>query len=255
MDVQGSCDTSRIEDQPERQQRSLGTSTSESLVSIANIWQAPDVTKVGSQYVMLYSVSSFGSQQSAIGWATSRDLQSWTDRGATGVSSDKGKPFNAIDGNLIASNDSAQYMTFGSFWQDLFIAPMTGGGAGALSKSGGEKQIAYQPAGGHEIEAPFVFNHGGKNWLFYSAGKCCALDKNRPTKGAEYRIMVCVSKGGPAGPFVDKAGKSCTQGGGTLVLPSHNWVYAPGGQGVYDDPKEGPILYYHYGESTWRFRA
>lgn len=63
---------------------------------------------------------------------------------------------------------------------------------------------------------------------------------------------------------MDKSGKKCTEGGGTTVLESHGWVYGPGGQvrillpyhpccmilttrqGVYWDPKEGPLLYYHY---------
>ena len=45
---------------------------------------------------------------------------------------------------------------------------------------------------------------------------------------------------------VDKNGKSCTSSGGTLVLGSHGVVYGPGGQGVFDDPTEGSVLYYHY---------
>jgi arabinan endo-1,5-alpha-L-arabinosidase len=45
---------------------------------------------------------------------------------------------------------------------------------------------------------------------------------------------------------VDAAGKSCAQGGGTIVLESHDNVYGPGGQGVYNDPVEGWVLYYHY---------
>ena len=43
-----------------------------------------------------------------------------------------------------------------------------------------------------------------------------------------------------------KSGRKCTEGGGTTVLESHGWVYGPGGQGVYWDPVEGPLLYYHY---------
>jgi arabinan endo-1,5-alpha-L-arabinosidase len=45
---------------------------------------------------------------------------------------------------------------------------------------------------------------------------------------------------------VDAAGASCLTGGGTIVLASHDNVYAPGGQGVYNDPVEGWVLYYHY---------
>lgn len=45
---------------------------------------------------------------------------------------------------------------------------------------------------------------------------------------------------------VDADGTSCLDHGGTLVLGSHDLVYGPGGQGVYDDPSRGPVLYYHY---------
>ena len=45
---------------------------------------------------------------------------------------------------------------------------------------------------------------------------------------------------------VDANGVSCLDHGGTLVLGSHGNVYGPGGQGVYDDPEVGSVLYYHY---------
>jgi arabinan endo-1,5-alpha-L-arabinosidase len=137
-----------------------------------------------------------------------------------------------------------RYMAFGSFWQDLFIAPIEGP---SIKKLGGDKQIAFQPAGEHAVEAAFVYEHEGFWYLFFSAGKCCGLDKNRPAKGQEYKILVCRSKS-PTGGYEDRGGKDCKQGGGTVLLPSHDWVYAPGGQGVYRDPKEGPVIYYHYGK-------
>lgn len=193
---------------------------------------------------MLYSVSAFGSQDSAIGYATSSNLESWTDRGSTGISSRKGAPYNAIDGNLIKDRGK-WFMVYGSFWQNLFVSPMSVGD-GIIRKAGGDTQIAFQPSGAHEMEAPALFENDGTWWLFYSAGKCCGLDRNRPRPGQEYRIMACVSSGGPTGPFQDRNGRSCKNGGGTVVLPSHGWVYAPGGQGVFHDPILGPVLHYHY---------
>jgi arabinan endo-1,5-alpha-L-arabinosidase len=212
-----------------------------------DLW-APDVTKIGNRYYLLYSVSSFGSQQSEIGHASSptMDPGSWKDHGSSGVASSKGKPYNAIDGNLIHDDGGQLHMAFGSFWQDLYIASMSGGESG-LRKTGGDKQIAFQPSGEHAVEAAYIYKHDNTYWLIFSAGKCCGLDKKRPAKGAEYKIMACKSTKGPEGPYVDKSGKRCTEGGGTTLLPSHDWVYAPGGQGVYTDPQHGPVLYYHYG--------
>jgi arabinan endo-1,5-alpha-L-arabinosidase len=67
---------------------------------------------------------------------------------------------------------------------------------------------------------------------------------------------------------VDASGVACTNGGGTIVLESHGTVFGPGGQyvssllknikllililhrGVFTDPSLGPILYYHYVDTT-----
>jgi arabinan endo-1,5-alpha-L-arabinosidase len=45
---------------------------------------------------------------------------------------------------------------------------------------------------------------------------------------------------------VDKAGAACTNGGGTVVLESHDNVYGPGGQSLYNDPTYGWVIVYHY---------
>ncbi|KAF2192182.1 glycoside hydrolase family 43 protein [Zopfia rhizophila CBS 207.26] len=209
-----------------------------------DLW-APDVIKVGSTYYLFYSVSSFGSQDSAIGVATSSslDVNTWTDLGATGVASSSGKAYNAIDSNIFADG-STLYMNFGSFWGDLYQVqmqnPPTKVASGASSKN-----IAYIPSGDHAQEAAFLYKNGNYYYLFFSVGKCCGYDTNRPAAGQEYKIQVCRSSSA-TGNFVDKNGKKCAEGGGTTVLESHDWVYGPGGQGVYTDPSNGPVLYYHY---------
>ena len=83
--------------------------------------QAPDVTKFGDTYYLFYSVSTFGSQNSAIGVASSKDLDNWTDHGATGISSSSGSRYNAIDGAAYWDG-SKIVMSFGSFWGDLFTS-------------------------------------------------------------------------------------------------------------------------------------
>jgi arabinan endo-1,5-alpha-L-arabinosidase len=173
-------------------------------------------------------------------------MEKWTDHGSTGVASSAGKDYNAIDGNLIADG-SNYYMAFGSFWSDLFSTALSISDSGTLKATGSAKQLAFQSSGTHAVEGAFVFQHGNYFYLFFSAGVCCGLDKTRPASGAEYKIMVCRSSKANSG-FVDKSGKDCKSGGGTTLLPSHGWVYAPGGQGVMQDKNEGPVLYYHYGE-------
>ena len=49
---------------------------------------------------------------------------------------------------------------------------------------------------------------------------------------------------------MDANGVSCLDNGGTLVLGSHGEVYGPGGEGVYDDPDLGSVLYYHFANTS-----
>lgn len=196
-------------------------------------------------YYLYYSVSTFGSQNSAIGLTRSKTMEAgtWTDAGSVGITSDSSKKYNAIDPNLFQVG-SQYYLNFGSYWQDLYQAKMKSN----PTKNTGEvaNQLAF--TSNYEVmEAAFEFAYNGYYYLFFSQGSCCGYDKTRPAKGKEYRILACRSKS-PTSGFVDKNGKECRNNGGTVVLESHDWVYGPGGQGVYNDPKNGPVLYYHYGK-------
>lgn len=202
------------------------------------------MSKVGDYYYLYYSVSSFGSQDSAIGLARSStmDYGTWTDLGSIGVTSSSSKKYNAIDPNLYEA-DGTYYLTFGSFWNDIYSVEMK---STPTAHSGSAVNTAYTSDGQGE-EGSFIFPYDGYYYLFYSKGQCCGYDSSKPASGLEYKIMVCRSTS-PTSDFVDAEGTSCTDGGGTYVLESHDTVYGPGGQGVYDDPTYGPIIYYHYGK-------
>ncbi|KAL2022171.1 hypothetical protein VTK56DRAFT_6000 [Thermocarpiscus australiensis] len=221
----------------------LPSGSSINLPGNQDLW-APDVSQVGNLYYVYYSVSTFGSQNSSIGLARSStmDVGTWTDVGSVGVTSNPTKPYNAIDANLINAGGN-YYLTFGSFWRDIHQVPMAGTPTKVQSGSSAY-QVAYDPSD-TAMEGATLFRYGSYYYLFFSKGSCCGYDTNRPPAGKEYRIMVCRSSSA-TGNFVDQSGRSCTSGGGTVVLPSHDWVYGPGGQGVYQDPTYGPVLYYHY---------
>ncbi|KAE9109967.1 hypothetical protein PF010_g11344 [Phytophthora fragariae] len=151
------------------------------------------------------------------------------------------KKYNAIDPNLFQVG-SQYFLNFGSYWQDIYQVKMKS----TPTKTAGE--VAYQMAftSNYEVvDAPSMFSYNGYYYLFFSKGSCCGYDKTRPAKGKEYRILVCRSKHATYG-FVDKSGNDCRNNGGTVVVESHDYVYGPGGQGIYNDPKYGPVLYYHY---------
>ncbi|KAG6611155.1 Arabinan endo-1,5-alpha-L-arabinosidase A precursor [Phytophthora cinnamomi] len=182
---------------------------------------APDVRKVGNWYYLYYSVSTFGTQDSAIGLARSRtmDVGTWVDRGTIGVVSNSNKPYNAIDPSFIEVN-GAYYLSFGSYWQGLYQAPMRDPPVMPCSSP---YQIGF--TGDYQVlEAAYIFYYSN----YYS--------------GKEYSILVCRSPS-PTGGFVDQSGQDYRSGGESVVRASEGYFYAPGGQGIYDDPTYGPVLY------------
>lgn len=210
-----------------------------------DLW-APDCLLHNGQYYLFYSVSTFGSQNSAIGVATSStmDVGTWTDHGAV-LSSSSGAAYNVIDGNALVGADGRYYLTFGSFWNDIHQLRLH---SDLLSTLTGPYQIAFNATGAHAEEGAYIYYRSPYYYLFFSSGICCGLDVNTPATGEEYRINVCRSLA-PNGPYVDKNGVSCKDGGGTTVLASHGTVYAPGGQGVFADSSlRGSVIYYHYSE-------
>lgn len=154
--------------------------------------QAPDIALVNDVYHLYYTVSTFGTQTSAIGLATSPSMDpgSWTDHGETGVSSSEGSPYNAIDANLFIDGQTP-YVTFGSFWTDLFQVPMN---ADATLSTGEPYNVAFEPEGTHPLEGPFVFRFGDWTYLFFMWGVCCGYDAEMPPAGQEYKVKVCRSE-------------------------------------------------------------
>lgn len=125
------------------------------------------------------------------------DEGSWTDHGATGISSSSSKSYNAIDANLF-NDDGTYYLTFGSFWQDIFQAPLNSAATKTASSS---YNIAFDPNGDHAVEGAYLYKSGDYYYLFYSAGACCGYDTSRPATGDEYKIKVCRSSSA-TGDFV-----------------------------------------------------
>jgi len=210
-----------------------------------DLW-APDVHLVDGTYYMYYAVSTFGSQISAIGVATSTTMEygSWTDHGATGIASTTGKLYNAIDPNLIVVG-SSYIMNFGSFWDDIYQVPLS---TPLLHGTADSYNIAYNASGSHAEEGSYMFYYSGYYYLLISSGICCDYETTLPAQGDEYRIIMCRSTSATGG-FVDQNGIDCTASGGTTLLASHGIVYGPGGQGIFTDSSLGPVLYYHYADT------
>ncbi|KAG8990712.1 hypothetical protein FRB90_001643 [Tulasnella sp. 427] len=207
--------------------------------SNGNLW-APDCTITGGKFLVYYAASSFGSQNSAIFLAASTTGApgSWSNYGLV-TSSSSSNNYNAIDPNLIIDG-SNWYLALGSWWtgiKELKISSSTG-----KPSSTSVTSLAQRTAASGAIEAASMYKYGSYWYLFTSWDVCCQ------GTSSTYNIRVGRSTS-VTGGFVDKSGVALTSGGGTLVLGSHDNIYGPGGQDVFEDG-DGPILVYHYYNSS-----
>ncbi|KAL2831794.1 glycosyl hydrolase [Aspergillus cavernicola] len=214
------------------------------------LW-APDVhyepeTK---KYIMYYAVSTRGSHDSVIGVASSPDMTpgTWTDHGSILHSTSKSR-YNAIDANWI-SDKGKQYLNFGSYWDGLFQVPLDNMVKVKHDSETTASNLAYNSTANHHIEASFIFQYQDWYYLLFSSGRAAGYEKELPEQGEEYRIVMCRSKSSQGG-FVDEDGKSCLKSGGMTLLASHENIYGPGGQGVFEDKQYGHVLYYHYADKS-----
>lgn len=188
--------------------------TAAAVPGATGMW-APDIVKVGNQYRLYYSISTFGRNVSAIGLATATVIDpaapaaNWQDQGPV-VQSAASDDYNAIDPMVFTDADGRMWMTFGSFWTGIKVIeldPATG-----LRRAGdpAPRALASRAFPG-AIEAPYVIRHGGYYYLFASFESCC--------QGANSTYYTVVGRSAaPLGPYVDRSGRSMLDGGGTVVL-------------------------------------
>ncbi|KZW02835.1 glycoside hydrolase family 43 protein [Exidia glandulosa HHB12029] len=209
---------------------------------------APDIALVNGTYTLYYSVSAIGSADSAIGVAQSPTMEegSWTDLGEV-IRSGPGLNYNCIDPNLI--DDGGLKLTFGSYWDGMFQIPMNDVKTPAEQLPG----VHLAGNGGRPAEGGFVYKSPDSPhyFMFFSDGITPLLGaQDHPPAGKEYKVLVGRGES-PTGPFFGKLGNVLTDKmdppTGSLVLGSHDNVYAPGGQSLFRDPVSGrDVISYHY---------
>lgn len=221
---------------------------------------APDVSFFNGKYHLYYSVSTFGTNSSAIGLATNLTLDpnspdyKWEDHGMV-IRSVAGRDnHNAIDGNLVLEDSGNAWLCWGSFWGGIKmrrIDRMTGKLSSAdttiyslASRPGiSSRRKAVEPGA---IEAPFIVKHGGFWYLFVSFDMCCREAEST------YKIMVGRSQY-VTGPYRDREDKLMTKGGGTLVLQATtpNWR-GPGHCAIVQDVSGYYMIFHSYHGRTGR---
>lgn len=202
-----------------------------------DLW-APDVSYHDGVYWLYYAVSSFGSNTSAIGLATSTTAApgSWTDHGLV-YASQSSSDYNAIDPALVVDSSGNWWLSFGSFWSGIKMIQINPSTGMQLASNTTRYSVAERSSP-DAIEASYIYPHAGYYYLFTSFDYCC-----RGTSST-YRIMVARATN-PTGPYADESGVSTMSGGGTQILGTHGYVIGPGGQSVMHD-SDGDVLVYHY---------
>ena len=199
---------------------------------------APDISYRAGTYWLYYAVSSWGTNHSAIGVATSRSGEpgTWTDRGKV-FTSETTDTWNAID-PAITRADGRLWMAFGSYWTGIRMVelnPATGKAVPGTTV----RHLATRPDAPYAVEGPSIVRHGRYYYLFASYDACCA--------GADSTYEIRVGRSTKVtGPYVDSTGTPMLEGGGDLLLEGHGRYAGTGGQSVFRDRGQDVLAYHYY---------
>jgi beta-xylosidase len=196
-----------------------------------NTW-APDVMAVKGGYALYFTARHTESGRQCIGSAFSaKPTGPFVSRSAKPLvcQLDLG---GSIDASGFTDKDGRQYL----YWKNdgnccgqltgLWVQPLAADG---LTLTGKPKDLIYNGAlwEGNLIEAPFMYLHAGKYYLFYSAS---AWDSDL------YGVGYAVGSS-PTGPFKKSSANP--------VLASAGKVAGPGGEGIITDARNQTWMYYH----------
>lgn len=197
-----------------------------------DLW-APDISYFGGQYHLYYAASTFGSNTSCIGHATSASLAppSWVDQGPV-ICSTSSDDWNALDPAAFVDDQGQVWLAFGSFWSGLKLIRLDDQGARM-----GTEFYALATRANTAVEASYLVSHGGFYYLFESVDFCCQ------GLSSTYKIMVGRS---PTiqGPYLDEDGTALLSGGGTLLVTGDDRWKGPGHNAVLHTPS-GDYNIYH----------
>lgn len=216
--------------------------TAKAIPGSTSFW-APDVTFIDGEWRVYYSVSTFGSQKSAIGLVVNKTLDSslpeykWIDMGCV-LQSDENCAYNAIDPAVIYDEKSFGHLLFGSFWGGLQMVPLTK--EGFVVKDAKVVNIATRNTQPNPVEGGFIFKHKNYYYLFASYDFCC-----RGT-ASSYHI-VCGRSENLYGPYYDSFGKSFLESGGDKLRDGFSyerWA-GPGHNSIFKDDDGRIYLVYH----------
>jgi len=201
---------------------------------------APDIVRLGERYLLYYSVSTWGSRQSAIGLAMTRSLDpgspdyGWEDCGPV-VRTTPQDAFNAIDPAVLPDRDGRLWLAFGSYWSGIKLIE--------LNPDTGLRRFTNSPplalAWHESIEAACLLRQGQNYFLFVNWGKCC-----RGTNST-YEIRVGRSRA-VTGPYLDRNGADLLKGGGSPFLSTFGECIGPGHAAFFQRDGRTWLSFHYY---------
>ncbi len=207
---------------------------------------APDISLHDGVYYLYYAISTFGSNRSCIGLATNTTLDphspafKWVDKGKVLESSPEKDTWNAIDPALSVDTEGKWYLAFGSFWDGIKMIAIEPGRGTALQDPPEIISLASRPGVKYNpIEASYIYHRGGYYYLFVSFDFCCRRTQS------DYKIAVGRSPT-ITGPYVDEKGTRMSEGGGSVILESHDNVRGPGHCSVLHDGDRDLLVHHMY---------
>lgn len=213
--------------------------------NLGALW-APDISYFNGLWHLYFAASTFGTQDSALGLATTPTLDpespdfAWEDHGIV-LRSLPGDLWNAIDPNLVLDENGDPWLAWGSYWHGIFIQridPATG-----MLATGSEaiNLADHTDASGRHrvIEAPFLVRRDGYWHLFTSWDQCC--------QGAASTYHVRIGRSESlTGPYVDRDGMPLLEGGGTTLLDAYGQWRGPGHNAVFSEDGVDWMVYHAY---------
>lgn len=195
------------------------------------LW-APDINKIGNQYVLYYSMSRWGGEWTCgIGVAIADKPEGpFKDCGMMFRSNEIGVQ-NSIDPFYIEDNGK-KYLFWGSF-RGIYGAELTDDGL-SIKQGTEKKQIA-----GTAYEGTYIHKRNGYYYLFASTGTCC--------EGLNSTYQTVVGRSDSLwGPYVDRHGKSMIDNNHEVLIHKNKYFVGTGHNSeLVKDKKGNDWILYH----------
>jgi len=223
-----------------------------------DLW-APSLMEVGGVFYQAYSIpiepDTVGGE-AIIGMAWSNypygpwnyngwDIASWSNTTNTPITGNygwdfvEGTTYNAIDGAPFTDASGNWWMAFGSWYDGTHLFQLTN--PTGLRANSTMYSIAYRGAG---EEGPFIIYTNGYYYYFAPINACCSST-------SDYRTIYGRATS-VTGPYYDRGGLALTDGGGTILISTHDNIVGPGGGSVFIDSHNNNAVtfVYHYYDSN-----